>query len=90
MSIDPDACSFEVHVSIPMFKDVLDTYTPGSYKVEISYLDRSVHLYATVDGSITLTCCCMNYNMVLTEEDYDKPVEQLYKEWAESTGWPYV
>ena len=90
VSIDPNACSFEVHTSVPMFKDVLATYPVGSFKVETSYLDRSVHLSASVDGSIVLACCVMNYNMVLVEEDYDKPIEQLYKEWAERTGWPYA
>lgn len=88
--IYPNACAFEVHMSEQMFKDVLSTYPVGSYKVTTSMLDMSVHLSATVDGSITLICCILHSDMYQTASDADKPVEVLYQEWAERTGWPYV
>ena len=91
VSIDPNSCSYEVHASTRLFADTLATYTPGSYKVEKSYLDQSVHLSATVDGSIVLVCCILKYDLMLNYEvDKEKSVEQLYQEWCERTGWPYV
>ena len=88
--IDPSGCSFEAHVSVPMFKDMLNTYQVGSYTVDTSYTEDAVHLKASVDGSIVWVCCIMNYNMFLISEDENKPIAQLYKEWAERTEWPYV
>ena len=88
--INPSACSFEVHISEQMFKDVLSTYPVGIYKVTTSMLDKSVHLSASVDGSIVLICCILHADMCLTAEDFDKPIEILYREWAERTGWPYA
>ena len=88
--IYPNACSFEVHMSEQMFKDVLSTYPVGSYKVSTSMLEKSVHLSATVDGSITLVCCILYTDMCLTADDLDKPIEVLYQEWADRTGWPYA
>ena len=90
VSIYPNACSFEVHMSEQMFKDVLSTYPAGSYKVTTSISDKSVHLSATVDGSIVLICCILYCDMYQTASDADKPIEVLYHEWAERTGWPYA
>lgn len=90
VSIEPNACSFEVHMSIQMFGDALVEYRPGSYKIETSFLDESVHLSATVDGSIVLVCCVLKYEMIQSEEDNNKCIQQLYDEWVERTGWPYV
>ena len=90
VSIEPSACSFEVHMSTCMFRDVLAEYKPGSYKIETSFLNDAVHLSATVDGSVVLVCCVLRYEMVQSEEDDGKCIQQLYDEWAERTGWPYV
>ena len=90
VSIYPDSCSFTVHMSEQMFEAILSTYPVGSYKVTTSILDKSVHLSATVDGSITLICCILQEDMCLTVEDLNKPIEQLYKEWVERTRWPYA
>lgn len=90
VSIEPSACSFEVHMSVQMFGDALAEYRPGSYKIETTFLNESVHLSATVDGSITLVCCILKYDMVQSPEDLNKCIQQLYDEWVERTGWPYV
>lgn len=90
VSIEPAACSFEAHVSTQMFKAILDTYTPGSFKVETSYLNQSVHLSATVDGSIVLVCCILKGEMLASEDDSNNSIQQLYRDWAERNEWPYA
>lgn len=90
ISIDPSACSYEIHMSDEMFRTVLNSYPSDIRKVTISFLNQSVHLSATIDGSIVLVCCILSCDMIQSADDNQKSVQQLYAEYCERTDWPYA
>ena len=75
----------DVHVCPQLFKNLVQDYP----NYEVHFIQDCVHLYADND-SIRLTTCLLKCNLLTEVSELDKPIEQLYKEYCERTGWPYV
>ena len=82
---DPQSGSVDLHVCKELFRNLV----PADVLIETSVCADAILLNAKTSG-VRLTVCLLKGVMASCTEDLERSTEEIYKEWAERTGWPYV
>lgn len=77
--------TIDVHMCPQLFKHLVD----DEAEYTVKFIQDCVHVCAS-RKNLSLTVCLLKCHLFTDVSELDKPIEQLYEEYCERTGWPYV